>query len=175
MMRRLKPFRHICSTCLTDGVGDKCDTCDWSLVDCDNACVLVYMTLCVRATNVYITNTISTHEAKTLCMTRTWLQAWHWHQHEKVVDGMIKQGGWEDSHKLMENPSACSHQVNLSIEALILDVGQNFRWCCSHYKTWQHTGRNLASPFWFIFNARPWSFEEYWIIVWVASDSPLTP
>lgn len=84
MTRRLKPSKHICSTWLTDSTIDKHDTCDWSLVDRDDDCVTLNVTLCVILVDVFIVNTSCTQEVKTLSMTRTWSQAWYWHQHETI-------------------------------------------------------------------------------------------
>lgn len=92
-MRWLKPTRHTCSTWLTDGASDKRDTRDWSLINHDDTCVIVNVTPCASATDVFIANITGTHKAKTLSMTKTWLQARHWHQHaEAWVEWTSKVG-----------------------------------------------------------------------------------
>lgn len=175
MVRQPKPSRHTCSTWLTNGVSDKRNTCDWSLFDRGDACMTMNLTQCVSATNAFIANKTSTHGAKTLSIARTWSQAWLWDQYANLGE-MIKQGGCEDSHELMEWTWVCvtinwNSQGRLWnwVQAKILEGG------CSRYNTWRHTGRTPASLLWFIDSTGPWSFREYWIIVRVTPVSPLTP
>jgi len=94
----------------------------------------------------------------------------------KHLGEINKQGGWKDSHELMEWTQVCeaikwNSQGRLWnwLQAKILEGG------CSRYNTWWHTRRTLASLFWFIDSIGPWSFGEYWIVVLVTSASPLTP
>lgn len=72
--RWLKPTRQTCSTWLTDGGRNKRVTCDLSLIDRDDVCVIVNVTPCASATYVFIVNITCTHEAKILSMIRTWSQ-----------------------------------------------------------------------------------------------------
>lgn len=81
--KRPKPSKHTYSTWLTDSASDKCDTRDWLFIDQDDSCMIVNVTLCVSVADTFITNTTITYEAKTLSITRTWLQAWLRHQHAK--------------------------------------------------------------------------------------------
>lgn len=131
MMKWLKPSIHTCSTWLTKGTRDKHDTCDWSLVDCDDACATGNVTSCANVKNVFIVNTTCKHEAKTLSMTWTWSQAWLWHQHAKTWVKWISK------------------------------VSEILEGVCSRCNTWKHTGRTLASLFWFIGSIGPWSFWDY--------------
>ena len=94
------PNTHAQHEWLTDSLSDKRNAYDWSLDNCNDSCVIVYMTPCESAIDVYIANMACEDEVKTLCMITTWSQAWHWHQHAKFVSRTIKKGGCEYSHEL---------------------------------------------------------------------------
>lgn len=97
----LKLMRHTCSTRLTDGASNKRDTYDWLLIDRENGCAIINVTLCLcniffhSEHNMYTCREYLEHDENMVAskiLSSTW----------KTFGGMNKKGGCEGSYELME-------------------------------------------------------------------------
>lgn len=161
-MRWLKPYRHTCSTWLTDGASRQARhlrlTIGWPQKFLRNS---AYDSMCKRDKCLDRELNMSTQRrdlvndhnmsaSDTLLLTCKSFPLNAQVRWVKMLTG---------AHGV--SPRASKNQVKTLREALKLNACQNCGGCCSCYNTWRQISRTPASIFWLINITGPWYFREY--------------